>query len=437
MLKHPIPFKAALFDLDGTLLDSNGVWQEVDREFFEARGVALDHEDYARAVQGMSFREAAEYTVRRYGLQESVEAVMDEWMRMAREEYAHRVALKSGALDYLRMLKRAGVKLAVVTANREELFGPALERGGALALFDAICTSAEVGNVGKADGALFLLAAKRLGAEPGDCAVFEDVLDGIAGAKRAGMRAYAVRDAATEHSREAIAALADGVIDGFADMRRFHAFPPSRRCVIFTAHCQGDVARAYAPRPGDFILCADGGWELACRAGVRPDWVIGDFDSSEEPGNVRTERVPVEKDDTDTMLCLKRGIALGYGEILIIGGFGGRFDHTLANIQTLHYAAAHHVRAELRDGEQHWAAAVRDGALRVSAPRPIHGGAVKLSVFALSDVCRGVCIRGTHYDAEGITLTNAFPLGVSNSFARDSAEIVVAEGTLLVTVCEE
>ena len=436
MQKNIIPFRAALFDLDGTLLDSNGVWREVDRQFFEVRGVAVDHEEYARAVQGMSFREGAEYTVRRYGLDQTAEAVMDEWMRMTRQAYAHNVEMKSGALDYLRMLKRAGVKLAVVTANREELFAPALERGGALALFDAICTSAEVGNVSKADGALFQLAAKRLGVESADCAVFEDVLDGVEGAKRAGMRAYAVRDAATEHSREAIAALADGVIDGFADMRRFHAFPPGRRCVIFTACCEGDVARAYAPRPEDYILCADGGWELARRAGVRPDCVIGDFDSSREPEDVRIERVPVEKDDTDTMLCLKRGLAMGYGEFLIIGGFGGRFDHTLANIQTLNYAAAHHARAELRDGER-WAAAVRNGALRVSAPRPTRGGAVKLSVFALSDTCRGVCIRGTHYDAEDITLTNTFPLGVSNSFARGSAEIVVAEGTLLATVCEE
>ncbi len=431
-----IPFKAALFDLDGTLLDSNGVWQEVDRQFFAARGVAVDHAEYARAVQGMSFREAAEYTIRHYGLEETVDAVMDEWMHMTREVYAYHVELKSGALDYLRMLRRAGVKLAVVTANREELFGPALERGGALALFDAICTSAEVGHVGKADGALFRLAAERLGVEPSDCAVFEDVLDGIAGAKRAGMRAYAVRDAATEHSREAIATLADGVIDGFADMRRFHAFPADRRCVIFTAHCEGDAERAYAPRSGDFVLCADGGWELARRVGVRPDYVIGDFDSSDAPEGVRVERVPVEKDDTDTMLCLKRGLAMGYGDFLIIGGFGGRFDHTLANLQTLNYAAVRHARAELRDGDR-WAAAVRNGALRVSAQRPNHGGAVKLSVFALSDACRGVCIRGTQYDVEDITLTNSFPLGVSNSFARGSAEIVVAEGTLLVTVCEE
>ena len=430
-----IPFRGAIFDLDGTLLDSTHVWRDVDRRFFEAQGI-VPPEDYSHAIQGMSFRETAEYTVRRFRLAESVEAVEAEWMRMSRDEYAYRVALKPGALDYLRRLKRAGVRLAVATANRPALFEPALERVGALGLFDAICTSAEVGDCNKADGALFRLAARRLDVAPGDCAVFEDTREGVEGAKRAGMRAYCVRDEAYGRSREAIDALADGVIGGFSEMARYHPLPEDRRCVIFTARCDGDPRLAYAPRPGDYALCADGGWKLARGLGVRPDCVIGDFDSSEEPEDERTVRVTVEKDDTDTMLCLKRGLALGYGDFLIVGGFGGRIDHTLANFQTLHYAAAHSARAEMRDGIA-WAAAVKDGALRVPAPRPSRGGAVKLSVFALSDECRGVCIRGAKYAVEDITLTNTFPLGVSNEFDGDAAWIEVREGTLLVTLCEE
>ena len=426
-------FLGAIFDLDGTLLDSAYVWHDVDRRFFGARGIAIDHDAYARAVQGMSFREAAAYSVRLYGLRESVEAVMEEWMCMAGEEYARRVELKRGALDYLRLLKRSGVKLAVATAHRPELFMPALERCGAAELFDAFCTSAEVGNVSKSDGALYRMAASRLGVAPGDCAVFEDVLEGITGAKRAGMRAYAVRDAATAHSRAAIDALADGSIDDFTQMARRHPWDKApRRCVIFTALCEGDVKRAYQGRSGDCVLCADGGWELARAAGVEPDCVIGDFDSSSQPADAPTVRVPVEKDDTDTMLCLKRGLAMGYDDFLIVGGFGGRFDHTLANLQALNYAASRRARVEMRDGER-WATAIRNGAIRLPAPEGAEG--IKLSVFALSDTCRGVCIRGTRYAAEDITLTNAFPLGVSNAFAGDCAEISVAEGTLLVTMC--
>lgn len=436
MQGKPIPFRAALFDLDGTLLDSNHVWRDVDARFFAARGVALPGEDYARAVQGMSFRQAAEYTVRRYGLNESAEAVMDEWMRMTSEEYALRVRLKSGARGYLRRLKRGGVKLAVATANRAELFMPTLEREGVAELFDAFCTSAEVGDAGKADGALYRLAAQKLGVAPEDCAVFEDVLEGVKGAKRCGMRAYAVRDAATEHSRAQIDALADGAIDDFDGMRAYHGFEePPRRCVIFTALCEGDPRRAYAPRAGDCVLCADGGWLLARELGATPALVIGDFDSSDPPTDAAVCRVPAEKDDSDTMLCLKRGLAMGYEDFLIVGGFGGRIDHTLANLQALHYAVRRGARAEMRDGLR-WAAAVWDGDLRV--PADVLGeGSAKLSVFALSDACRGVSIRGTKYTLEDAALSNAFPLGLSNEFAGEAAEIGVREGALLATVCGE
>lgn len=437
MPSNQLPFSAAIFDLDGTLLDSNGVWRDVDARFFAERGIAIP-EDYARAVQGMSFREGAAYTARRFGLSQSVDAIMDTWLRMAREAYALRVEMKPGARAYLRFLKRAGVKLAVATANRAELFEPALARAGVLELFDAILTSADAGDTGKADGALFRLAARRLGVAPGDCVVFEDVPDGLIGAKAAGMRACAVWDAAVADCRAEIEALADWTIDDFTDMSRVHAVDvPPERCVIFTARCDGDPARAYAPRAGDCVLCADGGWVLARRMGVRPDCVIGDFDSSDAPEDRAVVRVPVEKDDADTMLCLKRGLATGYEDYLIVGGFGGRVDHTLANFQLLHYAAVRGARAAMCDGRS-WATALSGGALRVPADvvgdgtRPL-----KLSVFALTDTCRGVDIRGAKWTLEDATLTNGFPLGLSNAFAAPSAEIAVREGVLLVTVCEE
>ena len=402
-MTQSIPFRAALFDLDGTLLDSNGVWRDVDVRFFAARGIAYNQEEFARAIQGMSFRETAVYTIGRYGLKETVEEVTKVWMRMAEAEYAHHVPLKPGAGEYLRLLKRAGVKLA---------------------------------DTGKADGALFRHAAKKLGVDPADCAVFEDVLEGITGAKRAGMRAYAVRDAAAAHNREAIEALADGAIDTFADMRRYHSFDEQpRRCVIFTARCDGDPARVYAPRPGDCVLCADGGWLLARSMGVKPEQVIGDFDSSDAPTGEAVCRVPVEKDDSDTMLCLKRGLAMGFDDFLIVGGFGGRVDHTLANFQALHYAARRGVHVEMADGKS-WASAVTNGRLRVSADVVDVGrGDAKLSVFALTDTCRGVDIRGAKWTLSSATLTNTFPLGLSNAFAASEAEIAVEEGTLLVTVC--
>lgn len=430
MAAETIPFKGAIFDLDGTLLDSLYVWRRVDERFFGARGIAVP-EDYSRAVSGMSFGETVAYTIRRFALPETPEEVMREWLELAGDEYAHNVALKPGAREYLRLLRRAGVRLAVATANRPALFEPALENCGVRELFDAVLTTADVGDRSKADGALFAMAAERLGVACADCAVFEDVLEGIRGAKAAGMRAYAVRDALFAHNAAEIAALADGVVDGFGDMRRYHGFPDNaRRCVVFTARCDGDARAAYEPRPDDFVLCADGGWRLAERLGVRIDAAVGDFDSSDAPDGARVERFPVEKDDTDTMLCVKKGLAMGFDDFMLVGGFGGRLDHTLANLQTLNYAAARGARAVMSDGDA-WATVLRGGALTL----PRRPG--KLSVFAMGDACRGVTIRGAKYEAEDIALTNAFPLGACNDFAADAAEISVGEGALLVLVNRE
>ena len=430
MTKNILPFRAALFDLDGTLLDSMGVWRGVDRQFLGRRGIPVP-EDYSRGQQGKSFRECAEYAIDRFGLKESAEDVMEEWLELTRDVYAHHVTLKPGARDYLRRLKRAGVKLAAATANRRTLFMPALERCGIAELFDVVCTSAEVGDCSKRDGALFRLVAAKLGVEPADCVVFEDALEGVAGARTAGMGCWAVREIASAHHAEQIAALADGVIDDFTRLPGA-LLPPEnrRRCVIFTARCDGDPREACAPRADDTVLCADGGWRVARAMGLTPTMTLGDFDSSDAPETGEVRRFPREKDDTDTMLCLKQGLAMGLDDFLIVGGFGGRLDHTLANLQALRYAARRGAPAEMSDGLT-WAAVVENGARRVPA-RP-----GKLSVLALSDTCRGVTIRGAKYDVENITLTNAFPLGACNDVKAEYAEISVEQGPLLVLTCPE
>lgn len=425
-----IPFSAAIFDLDGTLLDSLYVWRQVDERFFGVRGIRVP-EDYSQQIAGMSFGETVDYTIKRFDLPDAPEAVIAEWMALARDEYAHHVQPVGGAREYLRMLKRAGVKLAAATANKRALFMPALEHLGMAGLFDVVVTTGDIGDRNKSDGELFMTAAQRMGVAPGDCAVFEDTLEGVRGARAAGMAAYAVRSVACRHCLCEIDALADGVIDDFRGMLRYHEFPDNaRRCVIFTARCEGDPGDAYAPRPGDWVLCADGGWHIAERAGVRPDAVVGDFDSSDIPLDEPVERFPVEKDDTDTLLCMKKGLAQGYDDFLIVGGFGGRLDHTLANLQTLNYAATLGARAEMCDGSS-WATVIRGGAIRV----PRRPG--KLSVFALDTACHGLCIRGTKYDVEDVDLTSAFPLGMGNDFVADCAEISVQEGALLVMTTPE
>ena len=417
-MKKLFPFEAAIFDLDGTLLDSMHVWSRVDEIYFEKRGMTAPP-DYGPALAGKSYRESAEYTRERVGFPETWEEIVGEWTELAHEEYALRVELKPGAREYLTALKRAGVKLAVATALPEYLYRPCLERLDIYDIFGARCSTDDTGGRGKANGEVFLLAAQRLGVEPAQCAVFEDVLEGVRGAKRAGMRAYCVKDAANAHAYDELEAVADGMIDSYWDIL------PRRRCAIFTAHCEGDPKLAYDRREDDLLLCADAGYGLAKQLGLKPDAVIGDFDSGEAPAGENILRYPVIKDDTDMILCARYALEMGILDFLIVGGLGGRLDHTLTNLQGLGWLAAQGARVELCDGRTRvWA--LHNDSIRI----PRTPG--KLSLFALDGICEGIRSRGVKYPLEDGALTPLFPLGMGNDFTAPEAEIGVKRGTLLV-----
>ena len=411
-----LPFRAALFDLDGTLLDSGGLWREVDRRFFGARGLPVP-EDFARETAGLSFRGCASRVRRRWlpGAEEG--ALLREWFDLAEEGYAERVPPIPGAVPALRRLKRRGIRLIAVTSLPERLFAPALARLGLEELFEACFSEFEEG-AEKADGELYRRCARRSGLAPEECAVFDDEPRALRGARLAGMRAWAVRlggDGAYPG--------ADRVLDDYGELLPGERDP---RCVVFTAWCEGDPRRFYAPEPEDFVLCADGGWPLAVGCGVKPDLVIGDFDSAEAPDGLPVQIHPAMKDDTDTMLCLREGLRRGYGRFLLVGGMGGRLDHTLANLQSLCFAARRGASAEMIDGRTH-CRLLTGGARLTLAPRPGY-----LSLFSLSDVCRGLDIDGAAYELHGGRLTNAFPLGVSNAFREGAVTISLEEGMLLV-----
>lgn len=215
-IESPPNVQAAIFDLDGTLLDSLGVWERIDREFLGRRGIALPP-DYARAIVTMHLHEAAAYTIRRFSLDEQPDDVVAEWMTMARDAYTRTVPLKSGAAAYLSRLRESGLRLAAATALAQELAEAALRRQGVYDRFETMVYAADVGQ-GKSSPAVFLRAAERLGVSPSACVVFEDTLAGVRSAKAAGMTAIGVYDAGAAAERFAIEAAADGYIEDF-----FHA----------------------------------------------------------------------------------------------------------------------------------------------------------------------------------------------------------------------
>lgn len=133
-------FNAAIFDLDGTILDSMDVWEHIDIQFLKKRNLPVP-ENYVTEICARSFEEAAQYTIDLFGLQETVEGIIEEWNNMAVEEYSNHVGLLPYALDYLLCLKEHGIKLAVATGLPEKLYIPCLKNNSILELFGALCST--------------------------------------------------------------------------------------------------------------------------------------------------------------------------------------------------------------------------------------------------------------------------------------------------------
>ena len=197
-----------------------------------------------------------------------------------------------------------------------------------------------------------------------------------------------------------------------------------KKCIIF---CAAAFDKLAAPiEKEDYILAADGGLRHLEKAGLKPNGIIGDFDSlGYEPEGA--EVFPVEKDDTDAMLAVRRGLSLGYRDFLLYGSLDGpRLDHTVANFQTLQYLADRGAQGTLV-GVDTLVTVVKNGSLRF--PADCEG---TVSVFAMGEPARGVTLRGLYYPLEDGELTCGFPLGVSNHFTGEKSEIRVREGSLLV-----
>ena len=197
-----------------------------------------------------------------------------------------------------------------------------------------------------------------------------------------------------------------------------------KKCVIFCAGEFKEPIELIEDR--DILIAADGGLVHVEALGLVPNVILGDFDSL---GYIPegAEVHPVEKDDTDCMLAIKKGLELGCDTFVIYGGLDGeRLDHTLANYQALRYLADREAVGYLV-GRRYLVTVVKNG--KISFPSDAKG---ILSVFCLGADARGVTLSGLKYPLEDGALTSGFPLGVSNHFTGEKAEISVNDGSLLV-----
>lgn len=196
------------------------------------------------------------------------------------------------------------------------------------------------------------------------------------------------------------------------------------KCIIFCA--AGFNGLAEPLQQDDFIVAADGGLTHTEKLGITPDEIIGDFDSLGY-APVGANVFPVEKDDTDAMLAVRRGLELGYREFVLYGSLDGpRLDHTVANFQTLQYLADRGARGFLA-GCRELVTVVKNGSISFS-----EGCSGTVSVFCMGADARGVTLEGLYYPLEKGCLTAGFPLGVSNHFTGEPARISVEDGSLLV-----
>lgn len=204
-----------LFDLDGTLVDSSGVWLQIDRDFTARRGLPHTRE-YHDFVAHTTAPTAAQFTKEYYHLEESAEEIMAEWSRQALYEYSHTIEAKPHVRSYLAQCRAAGEQMAVVTSSAPELCRAALKRNQLAEYFSQLFFAQEIG-LEKRDPELFRTVATRLGTAPTACTLFDDSPVACRGAKAAGMTVICVYDALFSETEAEMRRLCDGYIHDFSE----------------------------------------------------------------------------------------------------------------------------------------------------------------------------------------------------------------------------
>lgn len=191
------------------------------------------------------------------------------------------------------------------------------------------------------------------------------------------------------------------------------------------------------PGDGDFCIAADGGISVFAAKNIVPDMIIGDMDSCEAgvldgfgKSCASIIRLPRQKDDTDMLAAVREGLRLGYKSFKLYGALGGRIDHSIANIQLLCHIANNKARGTIYAKDTRLF--MLCGGESVSFDNDM--GKRYVSVFTYGENARGVCESGLKYEVENITLTNDFPIGVSNEFTGGQGRISVKEGMLLICI---
>ena len=210
-------FQCAIFDLDGTLINSTGVWNKVDEDFFNRRNVIMPPE-FPQVIKTHTLMSGAVYIKDRLSLPESPEDIVKEWHDAAVYAYHNEVRIKPYVKELLKLLKNSyGYKIGLATSNTHELYDQCLINNGIYDYFDSFTQSDEVERL-KGFPDIYEKSAERMGVPKEECIVFEDVYQAVKGARMGNFFTVAVEDSASADDREEIIKIADVYIKSFREL---------------------------------------------------------------------------------------------------------------------------------------------------------------------------------------------------------------------------
>lgn len=210
----------AIFDLDGTILDSNGVWDGVDRDFLESIGQSWD-EEFGQMVAQSDYHTAAVYTIDRYNLKTTPEALMKLWEDMAYDAYRNKVTLKPGVDEVIKWLYKENVPIVLATLAPEVLYQPALERLGLLDYFSHL-TSANKDGFTKDSSKIYHLLCQKFGVKEQEAISFEDSLIAMRSMHKAGLISVGIKDERNHDEKNEFLALSPHFYDWHEVKARLH-----------------------------------------------------------------------------------------------------------------------------------------------------------------------------------------------------------------------
>ncbi|MCR5150365.1 MAG: thiamine diphosphokinase [Clostridiales bacterium] len=201
-------------------------------------------------------------------------------------------------------------------------------------------------------------------------------------------------------------------------------------CVVISG---GEISPLDDVKPNQFVIACDKGMEYALKYNITPDIFVGDFDSFHGivPPETKIIKLPVKKDDTDTLYALKYALESGMKKISLRCALGGRVDHLFANLQCCNYVLHHNGEINIKS-ENTEIFFIKDGSINLKKKDNFF-----VSVFSLTNECSGVTIKGAEYCADNITITNTFPIGISNKWKENSIDIRCESGTLMIMITKE